>query len=151
MLCILCIFADATHMGCAEAKVCVVTVTLKKPVMQPTWDALRQRCLRVTYYYLLRMQPTWDALRQSIRYPSDLMQSSDATHMGCAEAKDMIHCWLFRPPTMQPAWDALRQRHSATVTAAGADDATRMGCAEAKSHGSLTIIPPLGCNPHGMR
>ena len=129
MLCILCIFADATHMGCAEAKVCVVTVTLKKPVMQPTWDALRQ----------------------SIRYPSDLMQSSDATHMGCAEAKDMIHCWLFRPPTMQPAWDALRQRHSATVTAAGADDATRMGCAEAKSHGSLTIIPPLGCNPHGMR
>ena len=41
MLCILCIFADATRMGCAEAKWEFMEEIADDEEMQPAWDALR--------------------------------------------------------------------------------------------------------------
>ena len=79
--------SDATHMGCAEAKIHIFSLRYSSRSMQPTWDALRQSSAPFLAGLRSAMQPTWDALRQSIKWVDD-----DDGYM------------------MQPTWDALRQR-----------------------------------------
>ena len=96
------------------------------------------------------MQPTWDALRQSGCGAQSAQPCIDATHMGCAEAKEAYHTLNGGTGDATHMGCAEAKKHI-DAKQVKQEDATHMGCAEAKSTTVAYVIEHSRCNPHGMR